>query len=377
MIKMNFLSLKYIFILSILATSVTSCSKMDKFHNLRDSENGGVFLIHLSNLYEKLSKAQAAKADWTDSALFSEKSLRASKGILADPEHPEDWDVRETVLPELKSARRVLLDNVNGEAIRQKPRIAASAYFMYDCWIEQEENWWIKYIDTCKREFYSTINMLNSVVKDVSQKAGSLSVENMVDKASIGAVADMSKKVTEAAPEDKEGKTADEISSDKKISNKEVPVKEKITEADIVKEVMADMPEIKDEEIKKPTSIAENEEPEIKGNVAFTLYFSLDSHEISGETMLKLQDIAHQITEMKPELVTINGHTDRSGKESYNLNLSKKRANTVYKALIEYGEMGIEKNEFEILGFGESYPARKTEDGIKDPANRRVEIILE
>jgi len=372
MIKMNFLSVKYIFILSVLVTTATSCSKLDKFHDLRGTENGGVFLIHLSNLYDKLSKSQAAKADWTDSALFSEKSLRASKGILADPEHPEDWDVRDTVLAELKSARRILLDAVNGESIRQKPRISANAYFMYDCWIEQEENWWIKYIDTCKKEFYSTINMLNSVVKDVSQKAETISVNEIDDKTSLNAVSDMNKTIQKQASENKTKNSTQKtnIKENEKFDSK------KITEDEIVKEVMEEMPEIKySDEENMPSD--DNTSSLIKTNSAFTLYFSLDSHEISGETMLKLQDITHKITEMKPELITINGHTDRSGKESYNLSLSKKRANSVYKALIEYGEMGIEKNEFEILGFGESYPARKTEDGIKDPANRRVEIILE
>lgn len=358
MTNIKFLSFKHIlnvFILFILLTAMSACSKIDKYNDLRNLENKGAFLIHLSNLYEKLSKSQAAKMDWADSSLFSEKSLRAAKGILADPEHPEDWDVRDTVLAELKESRRVLLDTVNGEAIKQKPRLSANAYFMYDCWIEQEENWWQRYIDTCKREFYSTINKLRSVVKDVNQKAEILSINDMKDKTNIKEIS---------------GQINDKIEQSKSENTEKG-----ITEEEIVKEVMATIPEIKDDEPQN-NALEETKNTEVDTK-KLTLYFSLDSYEISGETMLKLQDIVHEITKIKPKIITINGHADRSGKESYNLSLSEKRANAVYKALIEYGEMGIEKNEFEILGFGESYPARKTEDGIKDPANRRVEIILE
>ena len=67
----------------------------------------------------------------------------------------------------------------------------------------------------------------------------------------------------------------------------------------------------------------------------------------------------------------VTGHADRSGGDAYNLALSKRRANAVKAALIANG---VKEENISIDFKGESEPLVQTDDGIKEPQNRRAEI---
>ena len=67
------------------------------------------------------------------------------------------------------------------------------------------------------------------------------------------------------------------------------------------------------------------------------------------------------------------GHADRSGTVKYNLGLSKRRAEAVKKALVQ---LGITSNEIATVWKGEAEPLVQTKDGVREPQNRRVEIVL-
>ena len=71
--------------------------------------------------------------------------------------------------------------------------------------------------------------------------------------------------------------------------------------------------------------------------------------------------------------ISATGHADRSGSEDYNMALSLRRADAVREALIAGG---IDPNTITVAGRGESEPAVPTPDGVKEQANRRVEIVL-
>jgi outer membrane protein OmpA-like peptidoglycan-associated protein/outer membrane protein W len=60
--------------------------------------------------------------------------------------------------------------------------------------------------------------------------------------------------------------------------------------------------------------------------------------------------------------IEVNGFTDRSGPASYNMGLSQRR--------------GVPRNEIVTRGFGEENNLVPTADGVREPQNRRVEIIL-
>ena len=71
--------------------------------------------------------------------------------------------------------------------------------------------------------------------------------------------------------------------------------------------------------------------------------------------------------------IEVNGFTDRSGAADYNMQLSVRRANAVAAELVR---RGVPRNEIVTRGFGEENNLVPTADGVREPQNRRVEIIL-
>jgi outer membrane protein OmpA-like peptidoglycan-associated protein len=71
--------------------------------------------------------------------------------------------------------------------------------------------------------------------------------------------------------------------------------------------------------------------------------------------------------------IEVNGFTDRSGSDQYNQGLSVRRANAVAAELVR---RGVPRNEIMTRGFGEANPLVPTADDVREPQNRRVEIIL-
>ncbi|MGH7187026.1 MAG: OmpA family protein, partial [Pseudomonadota bacterium] len=70
---------------------------------------------------------------------------------------------------------------------------------------------------------------------------------------------------------------------------------------------------------------------------------------------------------------SVTGHADRAGPDDYNTALSLRRSNAVRDALVA---RGIDGARISVGGRGEADPAVATADGIKEPANRRVEVII-
>jgi OmpA-OmpF porin, OOP family len=67
------------------------------------------------------------------------------------------------------------------------------------------------------------------------------------------------------------------------------------------------------------------------------------------------------------------GHTDRQGSLEYNDGLSLRRAERVRAQLVR---IGIAGERIGVAGRGERAPLVPTEDGVAEPRNRRVEIIV-
>lgn len=71
--------------------------------------------------------------------------------------------------------------------------------------------------------------------------------------------------------------------------------------------------------------------------------------------------------------ITVVGHADRSGDEAYNLTLSLQRAEAIKSALETAGVTG---SRIVVEAAGEASPAVVTQDGVREPSNRRAEIRL-
>jgi outer membrane protein OmpA-like peptidoglycan-associated protein len=102
------------------------------------------------------------------------------------------------------------------------------------------------------------------------------------------------------------------------------------------------------------------------------ILFDLDRATLKQESEKQLNPMVTLMIR-HPELkLEIQGHTDNQGKDDYNMNLSKNRAETVSSYLKLFG---INKNRLVTKGFGESRPiaSNDTEEGRAQ--NRRVELI--
>lgn len=117
----------------------------------------------------------------------------------------------------------------------------------------------------------------------------------------------------------------------------------------------------------------------------FELYFDWDSAAITPESAARLEQ-AHRTARDTSERIRLRAYSDRSGGDSYNLRLSRRRAEAVRDDLVRRG-IPADRIEIEVLGeahpsttaiegFGAHQPMVPTEDGVREPINRRVEIQL-
>ena len=74
-----------------------------------------------------------------------------------------------------------------------------------------------------------------------------------------------------------------------------------------------------------------------------------------------------------PDQLMVTGYTDRSGAPGYNQRLSERRAGNVAGAL---ARLGVPRNQMAITGRGENDNRVPTAAGVREPQNRRVEIVF-
>lgn len=101
--------------------------------------------------------------------------------------------------------------------------------------------------------------------------------------------------------------------------------------------------------------------------------FELNRSNLKSEHFEKLNPIVDYLVSHPELTVKISGHTDNTGSESHNLNLSKRRADVVAEYLVSNG---VDIARVQTFGFGSSKPidANTTDAGRKK--NRRVELLI-
>jgi len=105
----------------------------------------------------------------------------------------------------------------------------------------------------------------------------------------------------------------------------------------------------------------------------YVVYFGFDSTELTAESNSGIAYVMWAAKNMGAKDLAVTGHADRAGPEEYNLELSLRRATAVLDAL---AARGADPAAISLAGRGEAEPAVATEDGVPEPANRRVEIIV-
>jgi outer membrane protein OmpA-like peptidoglycan-associated protein len=101
--------------------------------------------------------------------------------------------------------------------------------------------------------------------------------------------------------------------------------------------------------------------------------FNVDKAQLKSggvRTVQKLADFLSQYPEYK---VSVEGHTDSTGSDEHNQDLSERRAYSVQSALVNDGIGG---DRVSTHGYGESSPIASNDDAGSRQLNRRVEIVL-
>ena len=104
----------------------------------------------------------------------------------------------------------------------------------------------------------------------------------------------------------------------------------------------------------------------------FVVYFEFDKSDLTPEGGKVVSDAAANFKQGGSSRVAITGYTDLSGTQRYNLGLSKRRADTVHRALVQDG---VPDGAIAEAWRGKENPAVPTPDGVREPRNRRVEIV--
>lgn len=86
-----------------------------------------------------------------------------------------------------------------------------------------------------------------------------------------------------------------------------------------------------------------------------------------------ITEIVEAIQSQKANHVLVIGHADKVGSVAYNRRLSQMRAKSVANRLVS---KGVDRAVIEIQFYGKERPFIETPDGVAEPKNRRVEIII-
>jgi OmpA-OmpF porin, OOP family len=107
--------------------------------------------------------------------------------------------------------------------------------------------------------------------------------------------------------------------------------------------------------------------------VAANVMFQVNSSKLTKNSYPGIQELSDSL-KANPDLdLVIEGHTDNTGSPSYNLELSKERADAVKKALLK---MGIEESRIEAKGYGDSKPIADNHTVSGRAQNRRVVFVF-
>ena len=104
--------------------------------------------------------------------------------------------------------------------------------------------------------------------------------------------------------------------------------------------------------------------------IKFLLYFNSRDFVNEDENLFKIIDF---LFTKEDAFIQIIGHTDTKGSSNYNAELAQKRAEAVAQKI---KESGVNYLYMDVESYGEYNPAVKTNDGVNEAQNRRVEVLI-
>lgn len=106
---------------------------------------------------------------------------------------------------------------------------------------------------------------------------------------------------------------------------------------------------------------------------AFIVFFDFDRADLTPEARAVVERAAQAFRASGYARIELNGYTDLAGTPEYNLKLSQRRATAVAEYL---ARLGVPRPAMSVMWHGKQNPRVPTADGVRDPHNRRVEIVM-
>jgi OmpA-OmpF porin, OOP family len=106
---------------------------------------------------------------------------------------------------------------------------------------------------------------------------------------------------------------------------------------------------------------------------SYLVFFDWDKADLTDRARQIIADAASNSTKVQYTRLEVNGYTDTSGSPQYNQGLSVRRAQVAAAELVKDG---VPKSAIAIQGFGETHPLVPTGANVREPQNRRVEIVI-
>jgi outer membrane protein OmpA-like peptidoglycan-associated protein len=108
------------------------------------------------------------------------------------------------------------------------------------------------------------------------------------------------------------------------------------------------------------------------GRKLTSIFFDQDSDVIGWQYHPFLRQIADALAENPNASAVVEGHTDNSGPESYNLDLSSRRAMAIRNALVN--ELHVSGAQLKAIGVGSAAPVQPNSTASGRAYNRRVDV---
>ena len=117
--------------------------------------------------------------------------------------------------------------------------------------------------------------------------------------------------------------------------------------------------------------------PNPNGNIDLVMpgniTFAFDDARLNSSFMPTLDKLASTLNQYNQNTITIAGHTDSVGNPSYNMNLSRDRANSVKNYLVS---RGVASNRINVVAYGQTRPIADNSTEYGRQQNRRVEVTV-
>jgi iron complex outermembrane receptor protein len=113
-------------------------------------------------------------------------------------------------------------------------------------------------------------------------------------------------------------------------------------------------------------------QPVVQAPRSYLVFFDFNKSDLTPQAKDIVDTAAKNAETAKVTQLTVTGHTDTVGSDAYNMRLSRRRAESVAAQL---EKDGIPSSEIEIVAKGKRDLLVPTADGVREPQNRRVQIV--